>query len=96
MGKKSKAPRQQLHAQADGSRAMDSRPTHVEVLSTWTAARGGVRPASAPPESGRAAPQDSAPALLVCADSERVAFNAPEGWQRLCVERGVKAARGVD
>ncbi|KAH8069811.1 3'-tRNA processing endoribonuclease [Aureococcus anophagefferens] len=59
--------------QADGSRCMDSRPTSVQLLSTWTG--------------------DSAPSLLVVADAERLVFNAPEGWQRLCVEHGVKVAR---
>ncbi|KAH8059160.1 3'-tRNA processing endoribonuclease [Aureococcus anophagefferens] len=61
--------------QADGSRCMDSRPTSVQLLSTWTG--------------------DSAPSLLVVADAERLVFNAPEGWQRLCVEHGVKVARAV-
>ena len=37
MGKKSKKKRQICHTQADGSRAMDSRPASMEVLSTWSA-----------------------------------------------------------
>ena len=58
---------------ADGTRTMDSRLTHVEILSTWTG--------------------DSAPSVLVTADTERVVFNAPEGWQRLCVEQSVKVSK---
>ena len=37
MGKKSKKKRQICHTQADGSRAMDSRPAAMDVLSTWSA-----------------------------------------------------------
>ena len=36
MGKKSKKKRQICHTQADGSRAMDSRPASMDVLSTWS------------------------------------------------------------
>lgn len=36
---------------------------------------------------------DSAPSILVTAHTERVVFNAPEGWQRLCVEQGVKVSK---
>jgi len=36
MGKKSKQRRQICHTQADGSRAMDSRPASLDVLSTWS------------------------------------------------------------
>ena len=36
MGKKSKKKRQICHTQADGSRAMGSRPASMEVLSTWS------------------------------------------------------------
>ena len=35
MGKKSKKKRQICHTQADGSRAMDSRPASM-ILSTWS------------------------------------------------------------
>ena len=40
MGKKSKKKRQICHTQADGSRAMDSRPASMDVLSTWSSDSG--------------------------------------------------------
>jgi ribonuclease Z len=40
MGKKSKKKRQICHTQADGSRAMDSRPAALDILSTWSADSG--------------------------------------------------------
>ena len=33
---------------------------------------------------------DGSPSVLITLDSERIAFNAGEGWQRFCVENGVK------
>lgn len=36
---------------------------------------------------------DSSPSVLLCADGERIVFNAGEGWQRLCVESGVKVSK---
>ncbi|KAJ8609873.1 hypothetical protein CTAYLR_007495 [Chrysophaeum taylorii] len=36
---------------------------------------------------------DSSPSVLVSSDAERILFNAGEGWQRMCVEQGVRISR---
>lgn len=36
---------------------------------------------------------DSSPSVMLSADRERIVFNAGEGWQRLCVEQGVRVSK---
>lgn len=36
---------------------------------------------------------DSSPSVMLTADRERIVFNAGEGWQRLCVEQGVRVSK---